>query len=206
MPRITKDPNLAEKPNFTSAAYRAICTALATVENTTTEAITTCLSEAWDVNNNTKKDTWVLQLAEDQEAEAVARHAQEEHKQNEQLECKQVEEAKRKEKEKKRPKLKDFIIDKPVWDTTQLRPSQFAIHKLKERDYVELHYFTLEGCTEATKQDHTIVQDTFTFTKVDDTLLLKPMVSFKPSNKLNVASNVNSKSHPAAPHGEDQLA
>ena len=61
---------------------------------------------------------------------------------------------------------------------------RFTIHKLKERDYVELHYFTLEGCTEDLKHNHTIAQDTFTFTKADDSLLLKPMASHKPSNKV----------------------
>ena len=53
-----------------------------------------------------------------------------------------------------------------------------------EHDYVELYYFTLEGCTEAVKLDHTIAQDTFTFAKADDTLLLKPMASHKPSSKV----------------------
>ena len=42
----------------------------------------------------------------------------------------------------------------------------------------------LEGCTEAAKQDHTITQDDFTFTKADNSLLLKLMASHKPSNKV----------------------
>ena len=75
-------------------------------------------------------------------------------------------------------------MNKPVQDTTQLRPSQFMIQKLEECDYVKLHYFTLEGCMEAAKQDHTIAQDTFMFTKADDSLLLKPMASHKSSNKV----------------------
>ena len=80
--------------------------------------------------------------------------------------------------------MKDLALNKPVRDTTQLHPSRYAIHKLEERDYVELHYFTLEGYTEATKHDCTIAQDAFTFTKADDSLLLKPMASHKPSNKV----------------------
>ena len=42
----------------------------------------------------------------------------------------------------------------------------------------------LEGCTEAAKQDRTIAQDDFTFTKANNFLLLKPMASHKPSNKV----------------------
>ncbi|KIJ96727.1 hypothetical protein K443DRAFT_134067 [Laccaria amethystina LaAM-08-1] len=172
-----------EKPDFTSAAYNTICTALAAAEDTTKEAIAMHLSKAWDVNNNTKKGTWALQLMEDQEAEAEARHTLETEEQNEQVERRKEEEAEGKVKVKKRPKLKDFVIKKPVWDTTQLCPSWFTIHKLKDPNYVELHYFTLEGCMEAAKQDCTITQDAFMFAKLDNTLLLKLMALFKPSNK-----------------------
>jgi len=139
------------------------------VEDTTREAIATHLANAWDIDNNTKEDAWAAQLAEDQEAEADTRHALEVEKQNIVAEHRKEEEAKKKEKEKKKLKLKDFVIDKPVRDTTQLCSSCFAIHKLKDHDYVELHYFTLEGCMEAAKQDCTIVQNAFMFTKADDT-------------------------------------
>ena len=184
MPRLTQDPNLAEKPDFASAAYDAVCQALAAAEQITREAVAARLADAWDADNNAKIAAWEQQVREDQEAEAEAmltqeladRHTLEEHRKEE--------EAERKEKEKKKPKLKNLAMNKPVRDTTQLCPSRFAMHKLKERDYVELHYFTLEGCTEAAKHDRTIAQDAFTFTKADDSLLLKPMASHKPSNKV----------------------
>ena len=178
MPRLTQDPNLAEKPDFASAAYDAVCQALAAAEQITREAVAACLANAWDVDNNAKIAAWEQQLREDQEAEAeetLARELEQRRKE---------EEDERKEKEKKKPKLKDLALNKPVRDTTQLCTSRYAIHKLDERDYVKLHYFTLEGCTEATKHDRTIAQDAFTFTKADDSLLLKPMASHKPSNKV----------------------
>ena len=184
MPRLTQDPNLAEKPDFTSAAYDAVCQALATAEQITREAVATRLADAWDVDNNAKIAAWEQQLREDQEAEAEANLAQEAADLLALEERRKEEEAEKKEKEKKKPKLKGLAMNKPVRDTTQLRPSRFAIHKLEERDYVELHYFTLEGCTEAAKQDRTIAQDAFTFTKADDSLLLKPMASHKPSNNV----------------------
>ena len=174
MPRITHDPNLEARPDFTSAAYDAICTALAAAEGIAKEAVATRLSDA---------SAWDQQLKEDEAEETIARLAREEDQQREQEELRQAEEAERKEKEKKRPKVKDFVANKPVKDTTQLRPSHFAVHKLEEREYVELYYFTLEGCTEAAKLDRTIAQDAFTFAKANDTLLLKPMASHKPSNK-----------------------
>ena len=80
--------------------------------------------------------------------------------------------------------MKEFVANKPVGDTTQLCPSCYATHKLDEHDYVELYYFTLEGCMEAVKLDRTIAQDAFTFAKADNTLLLKPMALHKPSSKV----------------------
>ena len=77
MPRLTQDPSLAEKPDFTSAAYDAVCQALATAEQITREAVATRLTDAWDVNNNAKIAAWEQQLREDQEAEAEAALAQE---------------------------------------------------------------------------------------------------------------------------------
>ena len=159
-----------------------VCTALTTAE-VTKEAVAICLSNTWDVENNTKKAAWEEQTRQDEVDAAEARLTQDELEQFKHKERRKEDEAKKKEKEKKKPEFKDFITNKPVKDTTQLCLSCYAIHKLDEREYVELYYFTLEGCTEATKLDHTIAQDAFTFTKAEDTLLLKPMASHKPSNK-----------------------
>jgi hypothetical protein len=183
MPRLTLDPNLEVRPDFASAAYDDLCTALAAAQEVDKGAIATRLSDAWDVENNTKKATWEEQVRQDQADKADATLARELAQQLELEERRKEEEAERKEKEKKKPKLKDFVANKRVKDTTPLHPSCYAIHKLDEREYVELYYFTLEGCTEASKVDRTIAQDAFTFTKAEDTLLLKPMASHKPSNK-----------------------
>ncbi|EDR09983.1 uncharacterized protein LACBIDRAFT_325912 [Laccaria bicolor S238N-H82] len=183
MPRLTLDPNLEVRPDFASAAYDALCTALAAAEGVDKGAIVARLSDAWNVENDAKKATWDEQVRQDEAEEAEAELAPEREQQLELEERRKVEETERKEKEKKRPKLKNFVPNKLVGNTVQLRPSRYAIHKLEEREYVELYYFTQDGCMEALKIDRTIAQDAFTFTKADDTLLLKPMASHKPSNK-----------------------
>ena len=156
MPHLTQDPNLAEKPDFALVVNDAVCQALTAVEQITREVIATRLTNTWDVDNSAKIVAWEQQLREDQEAEAKAMLAQEAADQLTLEECRKEKEAEKKEKEKKKLKLKDLATNKPICDTTQLRPSQFTIHKLEECDYVELHYFTLEGCTEVTKDNHTI--------------------------------------------------
>ena len=180
-----QDPNLVEKPDFTSAAYDAVCQALTTAEQITREAVAIHLVDTWDVDNNAKIAAWEQQLREDQEAEVEATLAQEAADLLALEEHRKEEEAEKKEKDKK-PKLKGLTMNKPVRDTTQLHPSRFTIHKLEEHDYVELHYFTLEGCMEAAKQDCTIAQDPFTFTKANNSLPLKLMASHKPSNKVTL--------------------
>ncbi|EDR01427.1 uncharacterized protein LACBIDRAFT_333308 [Laccaria bicolor S238N-H82] len=147
-------PHLTLDPNLeVSMAYDALCTALAAAEGVDKEAVIAHLSDAWNIKNNAKKATWDEQVRQDKAEEAEADLAREHKQQLELEERRKEEETERKEKEKKKPKLKNIAPNK------------------------------LEGCTEASTIDRTIAQDAFTFTKADDTLLLKPMASHKPSNK-----------------------
>ena len=58
MPCVTLDPSLEVRPDFTSAAFDAICTVLATAEGIEKEAVTAQLADAWDVDNNTRREAW----------------------------------------------------------------------------------------------------------------------------------------------------
>ena len=136
MAHLTLDPNLELRPDFSSAAYDALCTALAAAKQVNKGVITTCLSDAWDVENNTKKAMWEEQVRQDEVEVMDAVLAQEHQQQLELKECMREEEAEEKEKEKKKPKIKEFVANKPVKDTTQLHPSRYVIHKLDEWKYV----------------------------------------------------------------------
>ena len=138
MPRITLDPSLEVRPDFTSAAFNAVRTAVVTAEGIEKEVVAARLSDAWDANNNTWREAWADQVREDEAAAAEARLAREADQLHELEDLRKEEEAEKKEKEKKKPNLKVFIANKPVGDTTQLRPSCYVIHKLDERNYVEL--------------------------------------------------------------------
>ena len=151
MPCLALDPNLEVRLHFVSTAYDALCTALATAKHINKGVIVTCLSNAWDVKNNTKKATWEEQARQDEVEAMDATLAQEDQQQLELEECTREEEAEKKEKEKKKPKLNEFVTNKLIKDTTQLHPSCYTIHKLDKQEYVELYYFTLEGCMAASK-------------------------------------------------------
>ena len=131
MPCITLDPSLEVRLDFTSAAFDTVCTVVATAEGIEKEVVAAQLSDAWDVDNNTRREAWADQVREDEAAAAEARLACEADQLHELEELRKEEEAEKKEKEKKKPKLKEFIANKPVGDTMQLCPSCYAIHKLE---------------------------------------------------------------------------
>ena len=54
--------------------------------------------------------------------------------------------------EKKKPTIGDFEEDIPPPNVIALRPSQYVIQKVAAYEYMELWYFTKEGCFKATKQ------------------------------------------------------
>ncbi|KAG1849109.1 hypothetical protein C8R48DRAFT_778695 [Suillus tomentosus] len=62
-------------------------------------------------------------------------------------------------------------------------PLQYAIHKLKSFEYVELWYFSPDGCKAMADEAKTITDDTFSLTKVEDFVALKLVASFKASRK-----------------------
>ena len=79
------------------------------------------------------------------------------------------------------PKDNDFDESKMVADHIIPHPSQFTIGKLKSISFVELWYFTDEGCAEAQISSRAQLDDTYGLTKVDDLITLKPVTSFKAS-------------------------
>lgn len=69
----------------------------------------------------------------------------------------------------------------PVSDVIKYLPTRFAIKKLREREYIELSYFTPEGRAEAAKNESVSSSEIFTLAKDDDMLSLKPVINFRGS-------------------------
>ena len=64
------------------------------------------------------------------------------------------------------------------------RPAQYALWRIEEFEYVELWYFTPEGCNDTTHLQLTQYDDTFGLTKVDDMVSLKSISSLKASKNV----------------------
>lgn len=191
--RLHVDPNLAEMPDFASEDFHLIRATLSNSLNITNDEATTSLQGSWTAGNNRKKERWQQQLQADQ-LEEDARRAAAEEEEAQQLQIErdaedqarrqrdQEAEEERREKERKKPKLNPMIRNKPVSTTSITQPSAYARERLKQRKYVELYYFTIEGCEEAARYDHTIAKDTFTISTIDDIMSLKPTNSLRSRN------------------------
>lgn len=178
MPRITANPNLAEAPDFMLNAYAIARDAIAGQHNITTEAAVERLKAAWTTDNDAKKLAWQQQEL----ADTAQREQEEAQCQNEELQRNVQNETR--EAEKKKPKLNSFVVNRPIATAIKLRPSRFALHKLEERDYIELSYFTPEGCAEAASNDHAVAEEAFAFSKVNDLVSLRPISAFKAASKV----------------------
>lgn len=88
------------------------------------------------------------------------------------------------EDDKKKNKLRDFAEHSAVRTTPAVgRPSKYALKKLADFEYVELYYFTVNACKEAAECERSMADDTFTLSKVDDTIALRLINAHKPSTK-----------------------
>ncbi|KIK96820.1 hypothetical protein PAXRUDRAFT_137627, partial [Paxillus rubicundulus Ve08.2h10] len=88
------------------------------------------------------------------------------------------------EKEKKKPKMNSFNTDNMVCDNIPPCQSQFAIQKLKAFEFVELWYFTPDGCASMSLENKSTSSSSYTFNEdTPGSLLLKSTTSCHPSSK-----------------------
>jgi hypothetical protein len=74
-----------------------------------------------------------------------------------------------------------FNAASTIGDAIAPRPSQYTIQKLNNFEYIELWYFSPDGCKEALKTSRSIADDTFSLTKLNDQLTIHPTSASKAS-------------------------
>ncbi len=151
----------------------------------TAEEASQRMKEAWTRENDSRIVAWNAQLEQDrvdqEEQDRVAQ--QEEDVQHTQLE-KEAEEQRR-EAEKKKPKLNTFDPNRRINKWVEPRPAPYALNKINALEYIELDYFTLRGCREASfDTSKSISHDTLAFTQLEDTIAIRPMAALRPSKNI----------------------
>ena len=184
--RIIHNPHLEIIPDHAGPHYDALRAALAQNGMNLEQAIQ-ALDDSWTQNHTARVQAWDQQVENDAAAElaaaALVQQQQQQLDQQPPLEPPpQVEE--RAEGEKKKPKMRDFDEVTTVGNYIAPRPAQYALRRVEDFEYVELWYFTPEGCTDATQLQLTQHDDAFGLTKVDDMVALKSVSSLKASKNV----------------------
>lgn len=178
--RIIHNPHLDTIPDHAGTHYDAIRTILVGTGLTNAEAIQS-LDTSWTRVHEERIQVWDQQVIDDaRDQEEQRRLAQEqEDQQRAQLELERENE--RQEAEKKRPKMSEFDETTMVKDFIAPRPAPYALRRLEDFEYVELWYFTQEGCADATQNQRTQNEDTYGLTKVDEMVSLRPVSALRAS-------------------------
>ncbi|KIK74423.1 hypothetical protein PAXRUDRAFT_19888 [Paxillus rubicundulus Ve08.2h10] len=158
------DPSNEVCPDFTSVFYRLIREALlANAENE--QQVLDNLVQMWTAEHVQRVAAWTerqhleILLADEAEEVCLAQ-------------------------EKKKPKMNDFDDEVEVGNVIIPRPSQYAILKLKNFEFIEFWYFSPEGCRDAAKSSSSTMEDTFGILKVDDVLTMRPIAALKQSRNV----------------------
>ena len=180
--RILHNPHLEIIPDHAGPHYDGLRGIL--VQNgLTAEQALQALNASWTQNHAARALAWDQQVAND-EALAAQNLNQDQQPQDPPQPAEVVVEG-----EKKKLKMKDFDDAVSVGNYIAPRPSQYALRRLEEFKYVELWYFTPEGCSDATQLQTTQHDDAFGLTKVDEFVTLKSISSVKASK--NVVADAN---------------
>lgn len=83
--------------------------------------------------------------------------------------------------QKKKVIFPDFDLDATIADKIPHHPSPYAVGKIESAEYVELWYFTTEGCKEASKATPTAADDTYGILNTDTGLTLQSIKATKAS-------------------------
>ena len=178
------DPRLEIPPDFAGDDFAVIRQGLRNANQENDQQATVRLLTAWQINRDRRAARWIA----DQEAATRAAEEAEQERIRLEVEAARIanEEAEREaqEAEKKKQKMNTFEPGTSVANVLISRPSQYAIQKLSVFDYVDLWYFSAEGCAEAATQCTSQADDTFGITKTEGTFSLKPFAATKASRNV----------------------
>ncbi|KAF8259773.1 hypothetical protein EI94DRAFT_1706846 [Lactarius quietus] len=169
MPRIVEDPTWAICPNFDGLEWeffrQSAITAHQGDQPLTPEEAVQCLKEAWTCENEHLVVAWVEQLEQDQAEQQNAEPEAENNK-----------------AKKRKNKKKIFNPDHVIAEWLGPRPSQYALGKIENMEYIELDYFTFKGCKDAAiDANKSINNDTLAFVQLGSSIAVRPMAAVKPS-------------------------
>ncbi|TFK24719.1 hypothetical protein FA15DRAFT_680595 [Coprinopsis marcescibilis] len=187
--RIERDPNTEVMPDYDSELMRTLLQDRLK-DGETLDQVIQGLKDSWTAEHQERLQQWTAQQVAGGENAEEQRRREEEEQRRLEGQRQREEDEERPPAPPKKPKLKGLAANKPVATVSTPRPSSYALNKLKAFEYVELYYFTPEGCKEASRADRTTSNEAFTPTRLDDQLVLQPLAAHKPSAKVVPDANL----------------
>ena len=179
--RLATDPSTEVCPDFASDIYAPLRDDLQRGTAASNEDIVVRLVELWSHEHNERMRRWNTQQAAAAQAADEAELQRQAQEAEAQRLAEQEAERERSEAEKKKLKINDFDETKQIPSVLPPCPSQYALQKLCQFEYVELWYFSPDAYREAVRESRSIAEDALGVTKKDDMLTLKPAMAVKAS-------------------------
>ena len=177
--RINLDLHLEVIPDHAGPHYGTIWATI--MQNSLTEEqAVQALNDLWSQAHVDRIQRWEQQTIDDANAaEEAQRVAIEEERCRVEQEQQERDAQQQVETETKKQEMKDFDDNAMVGNYISPRPAQYAIRRIKDFEFVELWYFTSEGCIDTLQHQHTQNDDTFGLSKMDGMVTLKSVLSLK---------------------------
>ncbi|KDQ18898.1 hypothetical protein BOTBODRAFT_103595 [Botryobasidium botryosum FD-172 SS1] len=179
---IEHDPSLEQCPDYASPAYEQTRQLFATARNLTKEQVVQTLTTSWTADNDNQKAQWTIQQDQERLEREQAEQQVREAERLARLEAKQADEADHLETEHKRPKMKEPDLSGCIGSfflLNPLRPSPWALKRIKEYGYVPIWYTCDEGCIDAAADLRSPDDDALGFVKADNLVALRPVNSVR---------------------------
>ena len=174
------DLRLEQPPDYANGDFAIIREGLRIGYAEDDQQVVQRLLAAWEADWTRRAEAWTA--AQEAVALAAEEADQERRRLEDEAERLAVEEAEREciELDKKKPKMNIFEPGTSIANILIPRPSQYALQKLHSFDFVELWYFSPEGCADAVwHNSKSQADDAFGLSKTDDILTVRSVASVR---------------------------
>ncbi|TFK18191.1 hypothetical protein FA15DRAFT_578493, partial [Coprinopsis marcescibilis] len=148
MARVERDPTGDVCPAFEQPEFQAVRDSMKPNppgEPRSEEEVLRMLRDSWKAGHDKRVEDWNMQVQRDRE-ERERLEREQEQQDEEQAERPEGEGQKIEEDNGKKTKKVYFDENIAIGDTITDRPASYALNKLKLIEYIELFYFTPDGC------------------------------------------------------------
>lgn len=154
-PRLQQNPHLAECPDFDDDSFDDLVLSMVGPNRTRDQAIES-LRTSWRTQNDRRIALWDAQVQEqERQNDPIVPNPAAGNQDQAETDAGDA---------RKKPKLGAFTATASIKDEITLKPSTFAINKLRDMKYIELYCFSPAGCRDHTNQRLSTAEEAYGFT------------------------------------------